>query len=411
MDAFAMHFDDPSEDRKSVRNGRISGSDTHCAGGGFSGRRVIIQAVVTSSALPISMPQETASPTDSPKKLGFRLRISSMTALVLAAIIVSLAGFWWSSYRADSVEREVARRLQIAERALADTGGQLRQASDALRDAQSRLATLESKLSDSVAQQAQLERLYQELAQSRNDAVLAEVESTLVAAAQQLQLGGSVRGAIFSLQESDGRLERIRIPAASALRRAITADLGMLRQAESVDVGLLAAKLEGVAEVIDTLPLLSDPGQMPIDPAPAKAASTSAKGVAEPALTSGWAERLANWNVVFKELRQWVRVRRVDRPDAIMAAPEQAWFVRENLKLRLTQARWALLTRNEPALRADLGRVIRSLETWFDRDQRAVVQALATLTQLRTTSAEIELPSIQKSLSAIRLARAARDPV
>jgi uncharacterized protein HemX len=185
----------------------------------------------------------------------------------------------------------------------------------------------------------------------------------------------------------------------------------MLRQAESVDVGLLAAKLEGVAEVIDTLPLLSDPGQMPIDPAPAKAASTSAKGVAEPALTSGWAERLANWNVVFKELRQWVRVRRVDRPDAIMAAPEQAWFVRENLKLRLTQARWALLTRNEPALRADLGRVIRSLETWFDRDQRAVVQALATLTQLRTTSAEIELPSIQKSLSAIRLARAARDPV
>jgi len=233
----------------------------------------------------------------------------------------------------------------------------------------------------------------------------------LVAAAQQLQLGGSVRGAIFSLQESDGRLERIRIPAASALRRAITADLGMLRQAESVDVGLLAAKLEGVAEVIDTLPLLSDPGQMPIDPAPAKATSTSAKGVSEPTLTSGWTERLANWNVVFKELRQWVRVRRVDRPDAIMAAPEQAWFVRENLKLRLTQARWALLTRNEPALRADLGRVIRSLETWFDRDQRAVVQALATLTQLRTTSAEIELPSIQKSLGAIRLARAARDPV
>lgn len=343
------------------------------------------------------------------------------------ALALTLIGGWWVAQRADVVEREVVRRLQGAERNLAETGTQLRQASDALRDSQNRLAALEAKLSDSVAQQAQLERLYQELAQSRNDAVLAEVESTLVSASQQLQLGGNVRAALLALQEADARLERIRLPAQSPIRRAIAADLLLLRQAESVDVGALATKIESISEIVDKMALLSEPrlagttdarvgGRERAPPTP-QTGQDRAAAASQGRLSSmlglgqeGWAQRLADWTLVFQELGHWVRVRRVDRPDAMLLAPEQAWFVRENLKLRLAQVRWALLTRNDSILRFDLGQAVETLEHWFDRDQRVVAQALQTLGQIRSISSDVPLPSIHQSLSAIRLVRAAREP-
>lgn len=332
----------------------------------------------------------------------------------------------------------MVRRLQGAERNLADTGSQLRQATDALRDSQNRLAALEAKLSDSVAQQAQLERLYQELAQSRNDAVLAEVESTMVSASQQLQLGGNVRAALLALQEADARLDRIRLPPQSPIRRAVAADLVLLRQAEAVDVGALAAKLETISEGIDKMPLLSEP-RVPGKPdgraspqvkkptatiaeasgsasgSPLESASDSRLSPARIAALlglgpEGWTRRLADWSLVFQELGHWVRVRRIDRPDAMLLAPEQAWFVRENLKLRLAQARWALLTRNDVVLRFDLEQAAETLEHWFDRDQGLVAQAILTLGQIRSVSSNVPLPSIHQSLSAIRLVRAAREP-
>ena len=360
--------------------------------------------------------------------------------LLLSAIAVALTllGGWWVAKRAEVVEREVVRRLQGAERNLADTGSQLRQATDALRDSQNRLAALEAKLSDSVAQQAQLERLYQELAQSRNDAVLAEVESTMVSASQQLQLGGNVRAALLALQEADARLDRIRLPPQSPIRRAVAADLVLLRQAEAVDVGALAAKLETISEGIDKMPLLSEP-RVPGKPdgraspqvkkptatiaeasgsasgSPLESASDSRLSPARIAALlglgpEGWTRRLADWSLVFQELGHWVRVRRIDRPDAMLLAPEQAWFVRENLKLRLAQARWALLTRNDAVLRFDLEQAAETLEHWFDRDQGLVAQAILTLGQIRSVSSNVPLPSIHQSLSAIRLVRAAREP-
>ena len=370
--------------------------------------------------------------------------------LSVVAIALTLFGGWWVAKRTDVVEREVVRRLQGAERNLADTGSQLRQATDALRDSQNRLAALEAKLSDSVAQQAQLERLYQELAQSRNDAVLAEVESTLVSASQQLQLGGNVRAALLALQEADARLDRIRLPSQSPIRRAVAADLVLLRQAEAVDVNALAAKLESISEGIDKMPLLSEPRvpgkpddrtsrqvkkpEAPSnEPSREQSVGTSglASGVASVATSvtpsdsflspariaallglgpEGWTRRLADWSLVFQELGHWVRVRRIDRPDAMLLAPEQAWFVRENLKLRLAQARWALLTRNDAILRFDLEQAVESLEHWFDRDQRSVAQAILSLGQIRSVSSNVPLPSIHQSLSAIRLVRAAREP-
>src|SRR5690606_11299799 len=51
---------------------------------------------------------------------------------------------------------------------------------------------------------------------------------------------------------------------------------------------------------------------------------------------------------MMEELASLFRVRRVDAPDAALIAPDQVYFLRENLRLRLLNARLALLSRNDP---------------------------------------------------------------
>jgi uroporphyrin-3 C-methyltransferase len=49
---------------------------------------------------------------------------------------------------------------------------------------------------------------------------------------------------------------------------------------------------------------------------------------------NGWSGEM--WT----DVRQLIRVRSVETPDALMLSPTQAYFLRENLKLRLLNARW-----------------------------------------------------------------------
>jgi len=102
-------------------------------------------------------------------------------------------------------------------------------------------------------------------------------------------------------------------------------------------------------------------------------------------------------------------VNRVEAPDALLLAPEQRYFVRENLRLTLLSARLALLARAEPVFHSDIERAIGWLNAYYDRQNRGVANALATLRQLQSTRIAHELPSIGDTLAAVRAARSSRE--
>ena len=49
-----------------------------------------------------------------------------------------------------------------------------------------------------------------------------------------------------------------------------------------------------------------------------------------------------------------MQIRRVDGNEAVLLPPDQAYFLRENLRLRLLSARLALLAQDQAAFQADL---------------------------------------------------------
>jgi uroporphyrin-3 C-methyltransferase len=329
------------------------------------------------------------SGTSGPLRAGSR---AFAIALVLLAVIV--AALWLDTRgRIGATQEELAKRLRDIEAESRDARSAGRQALEGLRDAQAKIGALEAKLAESQNQQVALEALYQELARNRDEWQLAEIEQVLAIAQQQLQLSGNVRAALLALQLAESRLSRADRPQFLPVRRALTRDVERLKSLPMLDVPGLSLTLDRVVASVDALPLAFD--ERLERPAPAK----SAKPAPAPAEESAVA-RLGG--EIWRELRQLVVVRRIDAPEPPLIAPQQAWFLRENLKLRLLNARLALLTRDEAGYREDL-RVAQSwIQRYFDARAKASQAALAQLRQLSSASVSFEPPSIADSLEAVR---------
>jgi uroporphyrin-3 C-methyltransferase len=252
---------------------------------------------------------------------------------------------------------------------------------------------LESRLAESQTQQAALEALYRELAPSRDEWALTEVEQVLLLASQQLQLAGNVSAALAALQLADSKLQRLDRPQFVPLRRALARDMDRLKAVPFVDVQGLSLRLDQAISTVDTLPLALEERL----PAPPQDAVKD-----EP----GWRRFLRD---AWQDVRQLVRVENLDRPEAPLLAPQEQFFLRENLKLRLLSARFDLLFRDQANFRADLLAGDMWLKKYFDTRSKSVQSLQVLLKEVRATDMTTELPGLAGSLDAVRVLQLARE--
>ncbi|MDB5853229.1 MAG: hypothetical protein JWR22_1270, partial [Herminiimonas sp.] len=235
----------------------------------------------------------------------------------------------------------------------------------------------------------------------------------LSTASQQLQLAGNVRGALIALQNADSRLSRSDKPQFIVIRRAVARDMDRLKALPTVDLTGLALRLDSVIGQIDGMPLLSDEKpSTPVEQPRQTRRNASTTGGSGPATDKGttrndWIANLENtwqsWtSEIWGEVRQLVRVRTVNTPDALLLSPGQAYYARENLKLRLLNARLALLSRNESAFRSDLLAAQDTIGRYFDTRARQTQAAQALLKQVQASNLSIEMPVLSDSLDAVR---------
>jgi uroporphyrin-3 C-methyltransferase len=136
------------------------------------------------------------------------------------------------------------------------------------------------------------------------------------------------------------------------------------------------------------------------------ASSASAAAQGWTASASAWWRRAAT--AVGDELRSLVRVTRIEHGDSALIAPDQQFFVRENLKLRLLNARLALFARQFEIAQADLREASSVLDRYFDRTSRRVVATGDLLRQVGAQSRQTILPRPDETLAALTAAAAAR---
>jgi uroporphyrin-3 C-methyltransferase len=337
---------------------------------------------------------------------GFWLSVVGVIAL--AALGLGAWQTYNSRQEAEGLRQELAKRLADVDaqsKAARIAGDQMREAT---REASVKIGVLESKLAESQSQQIALESLYQDLSRNRDEWAFAEIEQTLLVASQQLQLAGNVKAALIALQAADTRLQHMNRPQLASLRKAINDDVARLKAAPFVDTVGLSVRIDTVVAAVGKLPLAAEtraPGQaagaMP-EAALDKATSGMDKGAT--AIAQGETAWSRFWREIWTDLRQLVRVQRIGNADADvpLLAPTQAYFLRENLKLRLLTARMALLTRDQATFRSDLKAAQDWITRHFDTRDKAVSVALSSLAALQKSDVSIELPDLSATLAALR---------
>ena len=335
-------------------------------------------------------------------------RIARPLPLAVIALAVLLALQTYSSHnRINSLRQDMARSLQKGNAVNAETAALARDVADQSKELQIKVGVLESRQSEAQSQQVALEQLYKDLSQNRDEWALTEIEQVLSTASQQLQLAGNVQGALIALQNADRAVSRSDTPQFLTIRRAIAGDIEKLKGLPAVDLAGVAVRLDHVIGQVDTLPLLSD--EKPLLPvAPVRAGRKGeAAATAAPAQPLGVGQRmLETWQLwsqeMWDDVRQLIRVRSVEEPEALMLSPSETFFVRENLKLRLLNARLALLSRNEATFRDDLATAQGMLLKYFDTRARVTQSAQAALRQVQANNLTIEMPTLADSLNAVR---------
>ena len=342
----------------------------------------------------------------------FRRMRRSVVAWLLIGFVGILGvgvGLWFlSASRLDHSEREFARRIQDDGVASRSAQAIAIQAQDQSVATSAKIGALEARVVDSQSQQASLEQLYADLARTRDDWALAEVEQILAVASQQLQLAGNVQGAIIALQNADQRLARTGRPQFIVLRRAIANDLERLKALPSVDLAGNALRIDSIIGMVDNLPLLS--GERPVS---ASGPEAGARDAAPSDAGASWYDRVQTQvryaaSDAWQRFAQLVRVRDVREPEALLLTPSQTYFVRENVKLRLLNARLGLLARQEATFRADLSNAQESIQKYFDVRSRQTQAALALLKQVQSANTVVDVPTLSDSLAAARSVKGQR---
>ncbi len=337
----------------------------------------------------------------------------------MIAVLVGVSGLalaWRTDQRVRLLEQELVLRQRDIQQQATEARMLSQQTLEGLRESTAKVSLLEARLSEVGVQRGQLDELIVSLSRSRDENIVVEIESALRVAQQQSLLSGSAEPLVAVLRQSEDRLGRYNQPRLEGVRRAIARDLDRIRKVGVADVGGLLIKLDEVVRMVDELPMLSspEPRRMSSTARSAAPSGRAAKGAAAAASaasgSSAWPEwaSIDAWNRVgdrvWSEARALLRVSRVEHPEAMLIAPEQSYFLRENLKLRLLNARLALLSRQFDTAQADLRTAAGAIERFYDSSSRRTQLAQEQLRQIAAQSRQGAIPLPDDTLAALTAA-------
>lgn len=236
------------------------------------------------------------------------------------------------------------------------------------------------------------QKAYRELTKGRADWLVDETETILNLAAQQLVLTGNIQTAVGVLEHIDSRLSRFDQAELLPIKQAVSSDLAELKNRPYVDISGTALRLDRLETAVSGLPLILDGVLKPGVQARNEAVSAS------------WWQNV--WEKSLGTLKGLVEIRRLENNDAMLISPEQAYFVRENLRLRLLDARTALMQRNGEVYQGDLNNAEAAVRQYFDAKSPATQSWLKELAELKTLDVRMTADDgLKTSLNAVRAYR------
>jgi uroporphyrin-3 C-methyltransferase len=226
---------------------------------------------------------------------------------------------------------------------------------------------------------------------------VAEAEYLMRVANHRLNLMGDPNTAIEALKSADERLNASGDPGWSGVRETIAAEITRLTALPKVDHAGISGELSALEARVEALPLLDSglvqgPVTARVEPAPAAAGDGEFE--LDRLLDDFW-----------RGFKSMMVIRHHDRPVTAMLPPEQRYFLMQNLRLKIENAKAAMMGRNQALYADNLNSAIGWIDRYFQTSAPEVVGFKSQLEGLAARVIAPELPDISASLRALQKRR------
>lgn len=225
----------------------------------------------------------------------------------------------------------------------------------------------------------------------RNDWLMAEAEYLIQLANHRLLLEKDVATASVALKAADARLAEVADPALLNIRKILANDLQTLNNIPTVDLAGLSVTLSAMSNNIPNLPLrMPDPKTHKLNQAGKTQASTEVESIKDlPA-------------AIWKDIKSLIVIRNHEKPIEPLLAPNQHFFLLQNLALLIEQSRFALLNGHNEIYHERLLTTEKWINQYFDTEHNVTRNMLASITELLKFDIDPPLPDISATFSAIQ---------
>ncbi len=328
-----------------------------------------------------SMNDETTEAKPAPLRRDPTTTTVAWAAAVIAAIALA-GGIYLEKEREKLKDRISDVRFEMRDMSQASE----RRANDYAENLVRRISEFERRnqqLADSI------EYLRSQAEGARGSWVRTEVEYVLRMAAQHLEVERDPGGALAALRAAERRLSDFADPAYARVVDRLRQDIAALEQVSMPDIGGIMLTVDGIANAIDRLPL--------VQPEPLRRKTPRE---AEPGFAGvDWS---GLWRRIRESFKSMVTIRREGRPEQLLLAPSEEYFVHLNAQLKLEGARVAALRRDGDAFRDSVRSAQAWIARWYDTSDPTVQAMLGELNALEGQRLNPPLPDITGALRLLR---------
>ncbi len=256
-----------------------------------------------------------------------------------------------------------------------------------------KLIEYDEKLEQLVKAQAQLlesvDTINNDLKSGTNAFVVDEVAQLLKLANNSLVFSADADSALNALTVAAAQLKSITDPRYSVVRVKVAEEIALLKNLQSVDIEGMSASLNTISANVPSLPLENEPEATAVE-------FKSEEGVEQ---EDGWRAELTE---LWVEIKSSIQVQQVEEAPKPLLAPDQRYFLDQNLQLMLAKADLALLQEQDAIFQQSIVSASKWLLDYFDTDSPEVTNVLTQLNEIREQNISVELPTITGSFEALQ---------
>lgn len=321
------------------------------------------------------------------KTTQHRTHKSSNTGLLLLTFLLALAAcggiyYLWERDLKTSVHHkadigDVNRKLRELTERQGETDSSLETAINTLKQEQEHL-------------QHNLTLLVRDNKHLRNDWLMAEAEYLIKLANHRLLLEKDVETAQVALTAAESRLAEVGDPSLLNLRQSLANDIQALANVPRVDQA-------GISVIITSL--INNIRQMPLrtpDPQSRKQQLNEQKHERQISNLSDLP------GVIWEDIRSLIVIRQHDKAVEPLLAPEQHFFLVQNLALQLEQARLACLKSQAGIYQERLQKAEEWIKLFFDPEHNTTINMLNSLQELQARNIDPGIPDISSTYNLLQ---------